>query len=181
MITIVSGTNRDGSNSLKIAQHLESVYRDAGQTVRLLDLSQLPPEALLPDAYSNKSDDFTKAFIEPVLQANGLHIVVPEYNGSFPGVLKLFVDLLPFPDSFEGRPVAFVGLAAGANGALRPVEQLQMVFAYRNAYLFNRRVFIPAVYKALNGQGELSDADLIRRLSEQVSGFVEFCQRLRAG
>jgi chromate reductase, NAD(P)H dehydrogenase (quinone) len=32
--------------------------------------------------------------------------------------------MLKFPETFEKRPVCFVGVAAGIWGALRPVEQL---------------------------------------------------------
>ena len=68
-----------------------------------------------------------------VLDAAGLHVVTPEYNGSFPGVLKYFIDMLKFPESFDRKPVAFLGEAAGTWGGLRSVEQLQMIFGYRNA------------------------------------------------
>jgi len=74
--------------------------------------------------------------------ADGIVTVVPEYNGSFPGVLKYFIDMLRFPESLYGIPAAFVGIAAGEWGALRAVEQMEMVFQYRHAHLFGRRVFI---------------------------------------
>lgn len=180
MITVIAGTNRAQSNSLKVARFIVGAYTGLGVDTTLLDLGALPTAAILPDAYSNKTEELKSGFIDPVLAADGLHVVVPEYNGSFPGVLKLFIDLLPFPESFEGRPVAFVGLAAGANGGLRPVEQLQMVFAYRNAYLFNRRVFIPAVHKVLDAAGCITDADLSGRLVQQAKDFAGFARRLRA-
>ena len=69
-------------------------------------------------------------------------VVVPEYNGSFPGILKYFIDLLPFPESFDCRPVSYVGVSAGQWGALRAVEQLQLVFGYRNAYVHPPRTFL---------------------------------------
>lgn len=167
-----------GSNSLKVARHLTATYESLGKEVHLLDLAKLPADAFSPQAYVEKSPALMEHFIEPVLHSQGLHVVVPEYNGSFPGVLKLFIDLLPFPESFDGRPVAFVGLAAGSYGGLRPVEQLQMVFAYRNAWLFNQRVFIPAVHKVLNESGTIVDADLKARLERQVTGFLSFADRL---
>ena len=45
------------------------------------------------------------ADLRAVLQAEGLIVVTPEYNGSLPGVLKYFIDMLKFPESFEQRPV----------------------------------------------------------------------------
>lgn len=58
--------------------------------------------------------------------------------------------MLPFPESFQHRPVCFVGLAAGIWGALRPVEQLQANFGYRNAFLFPECAFMPGINKLLD-------------------------------
>ena len=158
---------------------MAGLYRGLGEEVELLDLRDLPSAVFDPGAYSEKPEAFQRGFVDKVLGADGLVVVVPEYNGSYPGVLKLFIDLLPFPESFEGRPVAFIGLAAGYYGALRAVEQLQMVFAYRNAHLFNKRVFIPAVYKALGESGEILDGDLKDRLATQAEKFLSYARAIK--
>ena len=174
MIAIVSGSIREGSHTLKVATHLETVYRGLGEATALLDLRTLPQEAYCGEAYAKRPESVMRGFVEPVLSASGLVVVVPEYNGSYPGVLKHFIDLLPFPESFENRPVAFVGVAAGYYGGLRAVEQLQMVFAYRNGLLFNKRVFIPGAYGLFGEGGEIVDTGLLERLEGQASEFVRF-------
>ncbi len=180
MITLISGTNREGSRSLQLTRHLQTVYKAQGADVKVLDLAQLPADLIRPTVYGDKPESFQKDFIQPVLDSSGLHLVVAEYNGSFPGILKYFIDLLPFPESFDGRPVAFTGVAAGQFGALRAVEQLQQVFGYRNAYLFPRRVFIPASYENLDGEGKPKSEDLAQRLEEQVRAFQVYIQKLRS-
>jgi len=179
MITVISGTNRWGSKSLKLAQLLVSMYEEQGSATRLLDLSELPQDIFTPLIYQEKPAAFIRDFVEPVLSSRGLHVVVPEYNGSFPGILKYFIDLLPFPDAFEGRPTAYVGVAAGMFGALRAVEQLQMVFGYRNAQIYPRRVFLPAAHNSFDAEGLFADAALEQRLREQVTGFQDFVRRLK--
>lgn len=178
MISILIGTNRPGSNSRKIALRVSELYADLGEKVRLIDLAELPPEIFSPASYGEKPKAF-KPFADAVLHADGLVVVCPEYNGGFPGVLKYFIDMLPFPESFERRPVAFIGLAAGQFGALRPVEQLQQIFGYRNAHIYPGRVFIPGVSNALNGDGSLGDEKLAERLRDQASGFTAFVQSLK--
>ena len=118
-------------------------------------------------------------FAEAVLNSAGLHVVSPEYNGGIPGVLKYFIDMLKFPESFERRPVCFTGLAAGIWGALRPVEQLQAIFGYRNAYLYPERVFMPQINNLLDDNGRLNDAELLGRLKKQVEGFVGFVESVK--
>ena len=179
MMTLVVGTNRPDSNSRKVAAHIEEIYRDLKIPLRVLDLAQLPPEIFLPTAYAEKPASFAP-FSDAVLQSSGLIIVTPEYNGSMPGVLKYFIDLLKFPESFERRPVCFVGLAAGIWGALRSVEQLQAIFGYRNAFIFPERVFMPRINQLLDAQGRITDAEVAARLRAQQEGFVAFVRKLKA-
>ena len=178
MITIISGTNRPGSNTRKVTTVIEGVYRDLRVPTRVIDLQNLPAEIFSPAAYASKPAAFTP-FAQNVLDASGLVVVTPEYNGSLPGVLKLFIDHLKFPESFEGRPVCFVGLAAGMWGALRSVEQLQAIFGYRNAFIFPKRVFAPGIGQALNAAGQFIDADITERLRDQANGFIDFVGKLR--
>ena len=125
MICLISGTNRPQSQTLRVTKILNQLYQDKGADTHLLDLNQLPAELFRPESYDKKPASF-ESFSKTVLDSEGLVVVTPEYNGSFPGVLKLFIDMLKFPESFEKRPVAFVGLAAGMWGALRSVEQLSL-------------------------------------------------------
>lgn len=178
MITLVSGTNRPGSNTRKVTAVIEGIYRELGVATRTLDLHELPPELFSPDAYANKPAALAP-FAQAVLDADGLVVVTPEYNGSFPGVLKLFIDHLKFPESFESRPVCFVGLAAGVWGALRSVEQLQTIFGYRNAFVFPKRVFMPGIGNAFDPQGQFANTDLVKRLREQAGEYVTFVEQLR--
>jgi NAD(P)H-dependent FMN reductase len=176
-ILVVSGTNRPSSSTLKVARAVRASYERVGVPVDFYDLTDLPPAIFLPDAYAKKPDAFV-AVQQRVLEAAGIHLVTPEYNGSFPGVLKYFIDMLKFPESFERKPVAFVGVANGVWGALRPVEQLQMVFAYRNAHLYPERVFVPQVAAKLAPDGSVSDAGIAERLAKQAEGFAKFAHVL---
>ena len=178
MLTLIVGTNRPGSNTRKVAANVEGIYAALGVPLRVLDLATLPSEIFSPSSYGQKPASFAP-FADGVLQAEGLVVVTPEYNGSVPGVLKYFIDMLKFPESFEKRPVCFVGLSAGMWGALRPVEQLQMIFGYRNAFLYPERVFLSSVDDLLDDAGHLTDAGILKRLKSQAEGFVDFVEHLK--
>src|SRR5271163_4229583 len=152
MITLIVGTNRPGSNTRKVAAQLEEIYAGLKVPLEILDLAKLPQEIFSPTSYAEKPKSF-QPFADAVLQSDGLHVVTPEYNGSLPGVLKYFIDMLKFPESFEQKPVCFTGLAAGIWGGLRPVEQLQAIFGYRNAHVFSERVFMPGISGLLDEAG----------------------------
>ncbi len=176
MIEIISGTNRPNCNALRVAQLIESLYKQAGVEARILNLQHLPAEIFDPSSYAEKPASFAP-FANRVLEADGLHIVTPEYNGSFPGVLKYFIDMLKFPESFEHRCVCFTGEAAGVWGAIRPVEQLQMIFNYRNAFMLPHRTFIKGIGKKFNEDGTLNDEFEMNLLREQVKQFIAFVER----
>lgn len=176
MFVVISGTNRRGSATARVAalcaKHLESL----GESVQILDLIDLPSEALSPDAYFNHPPELAP-FQAAVDAAQGVVTVVPEYNGSFPGVLKLWIDMLEFPRTLRDVPSCFVGLAAGRWGGLRSVEQLEQVFNYRNALIYSERTFLPAIHDALNEEGQLTDTGVRGRLEAQLAGFAEFAKR----
>ena len=114
-----------------------------------------------------------------MLASTGLIVVTPEYNGSVPGVLKYFIDMLQFPESFEGRPVRSVGLSAGIWGALRPVEQLQLIFGYRNAFVYPERVFLPKINDLLDDDGKFTSPGVRDRLRGQARGFIKFAEHIK--
>lgn len=178
MIAIVSGTNRPDSNTRKVVGQIESLYKKQNAVTSLIDLANLPPGIFDPGSYAEKPTAF-KPFSDGVLEADGLVVVTPEYNGGMPGVLKYFIDMLEFPESFEAKPVCFVGLAAGSWGALRPVEQLQQIFGYRNAHIYPKRVFLSGIYDLLDDTGAFTDEDIVGRLEKQAVGFIDFVKRLK--
>jgi chromate reductase, NAD(P)H dehydrogenase (quinone) len=178
MLTLIVGTNRPDSNTRKVARVVERIYAEKSVPLRVLDLAQMPQEIFDPASYEEKPKAF-EPFSEGVLQSTALVVVTPEYNGGMPGVLKYFIDMLKFPESFERRPVCFVGLSAGIWGALRPVEQLQLIFGYRNAFLYPERVFLPRINDLLNEDGSFTQPDLVERLKSQAAGFIDFVERVR--
>lgn len=177
---IISGTNRIGSNTLKIAQFVKNLYAQVGEQVEIIDLAALPLSEFNSHHYGSKEalPSALQSAIDKVNTAEGLIMIVPEYNGSMPGALKYFIDFWKYPDSFEFRPVCFVGLG-GLFGGLRPVEHLQQVFGYRNAYIFPQRLFLQNVWNLLK-EGELKDPTILKLLQDQVVGFKKFVLALES-
>lgn len=178
MITVISGTNRPDSNTIKIARLAVEGLNAIGEETRLLDLTELPAEVFAGESYGEKPGAFAP-FQDAIIDTDGVLTVIPEYNGAMPGVMKYFVDMLRFPDSLYEKPAGFIGLSAGPWGAVRAVEQLEMVFQYRHAHLFGRRVFIPHIGKAIDAEGRFADEAMEKRFAEALGKFSEFCARLK--
>lgn len=174
---IIAGTDRPDSNTLKIAKYVQSLYLSLGEKVEIIDL-RIAKEHLHADLQYGKHSDGMKPYLDKIVESDGLIVVCPEYNGSMPGVLKYFIDHLKFPESFEYRPVCFVGIGSGAFGGLRPVEHLQQVFGYRNAFIFPERVFVMNAFKVINAENEVTDPLLKELFLRQAQGFQKFSKAL---
>lgn len=174
---ILSGTDRPGSNTLKVATLIQGIYSALGDKTEILDLQAIRP-TLEAGPYYGKAPQKLQQFLDKITSSEGLVVVVPEYNGSAPGILKYFIDHMTFPDSFEFRPVCFVGLG-GMFGGLRPVEHMQQVFGYRNAFLYPERVFLINVFKEMNAEGKLQNPVHQELLERQARGFHAFVSALQ--
>lgn len=178
-LKIISSTDRPNSNALRISKYVRSLYEKEGIDTQVISLEDFPLEKVIGGQYGKEIDEVV-AFRTPVIEADGLVFVIPEYNGSFPGILKMFVDHLPFPKAFEKMPMAFIGESSGVFGALRAVEQFQMVANYRNALQFPERLFIPRVNNEFDEKDGLKDDFKQELLNSQIKNFVKFVASVKS-
>jgi len=174
---IISGTDRADSNSLKVSKYIQSLYRELNEEVEIIDLREIRGELVHGPHYGANQPASLQAEIDKVVKSDGLIVVCPEYNGSMPGILKYYIDHMKFPDSFEFRPVCFVGLGF-MFGGMRPVEHLQQVFGYRNAFIYPQRVFLTNISKVLQN-GAVVDPMMQDLLRQQAQGFQSFVKALK--
>jgi len=177
VIEVISGTDRPNSFTLRVANYVAGIYREQQAPVGVIDLCQLNMMDVAGGEYFKGARGTYQAAEERVVRADALVVVVPEYNGSYPGALKLFIDYWRYPLAFENRPIAFVGLG-GRWGALRPVEHLQQVFGYRNAFIFPHRVFLTNI-KNIFKDGKVDDALIHDLLQIQARDFLKFIVALK--
>ena len=154
-ITIVSGTDRPGAKTRLITDYIFGRLSEQPEQspapapspasksapafdLTILDMADYPTADLAGGPYG-KTPASVEKFNKSFLEADGVIFVIPEYNGSFPGILKLFIDYLPHPEALKGVPVGYIGNASGYFGGLRAVEQLQMVCGYRYALSFDNK------------------------------------------
>ena len=178
MIYIISGTDRPNSNSLKVSKCIQNIYKAIDVETEIINLESLPIHELNGSMYGKELPAGVREKINLIDDADGLIMVVPEYNGSFPGVLKYFMDFWSYPKSYEYRPVCFVGLG-GMWGGLRPVEHLQGVFGYRNSFMFPDRIFIRDVWNVLKNDA-IEDKTIKELLELQAAGFAKFVKSLKS-
>ncbi|WP_069130113.1 NADPH-dependent FMN reductase [Rhodohalobacter halophilus] len=177
-IHILSSTDRPGSNALKVSKYAERYLTKKAET-EIFSLMDYPFEDVVGGKYGNTPDS-VKDFNSKFLDADGFLFVIPEYNGGFPGVLKFFFDYLPFPKALELKPVSLIGEAAGAFGALRPVEQFEQLLKYRKAYIYPERMFIQRVNDSFDPESGINKEILQKLLLSQLDGFPDFVEKIKS-
>lgn len=179
MIEVIAATNREGSSSEQIAKIVVEKLKKAGAKAQALNLKDLDWGGLNSNLYGpENTPEAFKPAIKRVNESDGIYIVCPEYNGSFPGVIKAFIDHWTYPKSFLHRPIAFLGLG-GRFGGLRPIEHLQQIFGYRDSYIFPERVFVQNVWDHFK-EGKFLDESYDLRIEKQAQKFVSFVESLKS-
>ena len=131
MIKIIVGTNRKNSVSAVIASLYQSILKEKGAESEILLLSDLPADFTATALYENNGKNVAfNAFHERVKEGSKYVFIVPEYNGSFPGILKTFIDGMTYPNSFLNKKSALVGLSSGIGGGGIAMSHLTDIFHY---------------------------------------------------
>ncbi|MGY3053893.1 chromate reductase [Pedobacter sp. UYEF25] len=173
MLTILSATNRPNSKTLKLAKNYQQAFEDRGVSSTILSLENLPPDVLNTDMYGKRSPAFTE--IQKLISASDKFLfIMPEYNGSFPGVLKVLIDACDFPESFSNKKAALTGLSSGKYGNIRGVDHFTGVCHYINLHVLPTRLHIPNIVSELNAEGKLYKEDTIHFVTDQVVRFINF-------
>ncbi len=173
MTTIISGTNREGSNTLKLAEYYHRQLSEKGFDSEILSLYELPDDLIKSDLYGKRSEAF-QSIQERISASSKFIFVIPEYNGSFPGVLKTFIDACSFPESFFGKKAALVGLSSGKYGNIRGIDHFTGICHYINMHVLPLRIHIPNIRKEFDENGNLFNEDTVKFTNQQIERFIEF-------
>ncbi len=173
MITIVASTNRVNSNTLKVAKYYQNQLNKKGLQTTLFDLRELPSDFIANDLYQDKSEAFLK-IQDLITKTTKFLFIIPEYNGSFPGVLKTFIDACAFPQSFYDKKACLVGISSGKYGNIRGIEHFNGVCAYLHLNVMPLRIHVSNVKNELNENDELFMEDTLKFTNQQMDKFMVY-------
>ncbi len=172
MITIVVGTNRPKAKSKEIAIYYQQLLNELGAKSQILDLENLPADFTISALYGNKNSDFETLKIK-MREAEKYVFIVPEYNGSFPGILKTFIDGLSYPNEILHKKAALVGISDGVQGGALALSHLNDIFNYLGLNTLAQRVKIPFLKKNFVN-GEITDPLISQLMKDQAKLLVAF-------
>ncbi|WP_436517173.1 NADPH-dependent FMN reductase [Ekhidna sp. To15] len=174
MITIISSTNRKNSISKQVALQYQTILKELAIESTIIDLEHLPADFIASALYENQG---TNVDFNPIRDhmkdAQKYVFIVPEYNGSFPGILKTFLDALEFPGTLKGKRCAMVGISSGVQGGVMAMSHLTDIFNYLGMHVLANKPKLMRV-NGLMEDGKITDESSIRRLKEQAEALIDF-------
>ncbi len=176
-LPVLLGTNRKLRKSVFAADWLVVEMRKRPEIrTRIFDVADFD---LPPDDYGQEIKDRFPEWRDAIVHADGLVIVSPEYNHSYPGSLKAVLDLLL--REYVHKSVAFVGISAGPWGGTRVIEAMvPMVRELGLAVTFTDLNF-PFVQKTFDENGKLLDSSFEKRVAAFLDEFVWMSRVLKWG
>ena len=153
---------------------LGEVRNRDGVITELIDIAEL--KLPVDDAGEAIKDPRFAAAME---RADGVIIVSPEYNHSFPGLLKHVLDSCL--KEYIHKPAGIVGVSAGAFGGARVIEHFQPVLRELGLVSIFWDVNFGHVHKVFDQSGRLLDDSYIRRTDKFLSELVWMAKVLRHG
>jgi len=173
MITIISGTNRAGSNTRKFAQAYQSILTKKEQANQLFDMADLPADLLSPTMYNDRSAAWMALQEKYLNPAEKFLFVFPEYNGAFPGIVKLMIDVSDIKPAWNGKKVALTGVSSGRAGCLRGLDAMTNMLHYIKAHVLPNKLPISQIHNVLNENGEVSE-ETLALMEQQVDELIAF-------
>lgn len=120
----------------------------------MLDLADIDPEVLLAHNYTGRrnaeTDLLQQTFFVP---ASKFIFIAPEYNGSYPGVLKLLIDSLDPSIAIRRKKAAVLGLSSGRGGNMRGLDHLTGVLHYLQVQVMPFLASIPKIEDSFDEMG----------------------------
>ena len=123
---------------------------------------------------NERNEAFVAMENEFLLETEKMIIVMPEYNGSFPGILKLMIDNTDVKNVWPNKKILLTGVSTGRAGNLRGMEHLTGVLLYLKANVHHNRLPLSIVHTLLNADGILTDEVTINSINIQVDEFLIF-------
>jgi NAD(P)H-dependent FMN reductase len=174
-IPVILGTTRQGRASENVARFVYGeVQKRQGVETELIDIREL--DFAIDDAgESIKVPKFSAA----MERADGLVLVVPEYNHGYPGLLKHALD--SNLKEYIHKAVGICGVSAGGFGGTRVIENLLPVMRELGLVTIFWDGNFSGAQKLFDADGKILDPTYEKRIEKFLGELIWMSKVLRYG
>ena len=163
--TIISGTNRIGSYTEKVAAEYQRVLKEKNINAGILSLVNLNVLTRTPE--------LIKVENEILIPTQKFIFIIPEYNGTFPGVLKVMIDNTDIKQVWYHKKALLTGVSTGRAGNLRGMDHLSASLNYLKMNVHHNKLPISVIDKVIDATGRLND-ETLKAIDEQLTEFINY-------
>lgn len=166
MITVIAGSNRADNNTKKVALAYSRILSENDIPHQLLALDEVP--------VFERNAAFIRMEKQYLFAAEKFIFIVPEYNGSYSGILKLLIDNSDVKPAWANKKALLTGVSTGRAGNLRGLEHLTGSLLHMKMIVHPNRLPISVVNKLLNEQDQIADPATLQVMENQIQEFIRF-------
>lgn len=175
-IPVILGTTRKGRASENVARFVHSeIAKREGVETELIDIREL--SFPINDAGESIKDS---KFSETMNRADGLVLVVPEYNHGYPGMLKHVLDTNL--KEYIHKAAGICGVSAGGFGGVRMIQNLLPVLRELGLVTIFWDGNFSGAQKLFDANGKLFDEPThVKRIDKFLAELIWMSKVLRYG
>ena len=152
--------------TLRIAKVYYKLLSEHRDNVKLLSLEQKQVWERGPEMLALEK--------EYLIPAEKFLMIMPEYNASFPGILKLMMDNSDLKKSWWYKKAALVGVSDGRAGNLRGLEHMTSILHYMKVNVLYNKVLLSKINEEIDGNGKLVKPETEAMIRLQIEDFLKF-------
>jgi chromate reductase len=182
-VLVFAGSTRADSFNRKLARATAEALVRTGVEVTVADLRDYPMPLYDGDREAAGGiPPLAKAFKELLRSHDAFAIASPEYNGSFPALVKNVIDWASRPEPgekslavFRGKTAALVSASPGPGGGVRGLRHLRELLEMIGVTVIATQVTVPRAGDAFDSDGRLvrqADFDAIAKVPSDLSAAV---------
>ena len=166
MITIIAGTNRPDSMTLRTANLYYNFLAGKQEQVMLLSLEN--------KQVWERGAAMLSLEQQYLIPAQKFIIIMPEYNASFPGILKLMIDNSDIKKCWWYKKAMLVGLSDGRAGNLRGVEHMTSIMNYLKVNVLYNKLLLSKISEEIDKSGNILKTATSNVMEQQIDEFLKF-------
>ena len=166
MITIISATGRQDSMTLRVAKKYQEIFRANGVEAPLVSLEE--------KEVWHRGKHLLELEEQYFIPSAKFAFIMPEYNGSYPGVLKTMIDHSNIKACWWGKKAMLTGVADGRAGNLRGLDHFTNVLNYLRVNVLYNKIPLSRINTEIDLEGNLLQPGTQAAIEQQIEEFIRF-------
>lgn len=152
--------------TLRVANLYYSLMSAKAENVQLLSLED--------KHVWEKGAEMSQLQQQYLLPAEKFVFIMPEYNGSFPGILKAMIDNSDIRNCWWYKKALLVGVADGRGGNLRGIEHMTNILHYMRVNVHYNKLPLSRINDEMNMDGALLKEGTAQAIEQQIEEFIKY-------